>query len=131
MSNELEVLAVTCGLTLLMWLPYVLARIKQVGMKVLLMYRSDDIALPVWALRAKRAHNNTIENLVPFAGLVIVAHLLNVTNDATYAAAVSYLGFRVVHYVVFVFGVPVVRTLTFAGCWLAQLCLLFQILITV
>ena len=131
MSNELEVLAVTCGVTSLMWLPYVLARIKIVGLMALLLYRSDDVALPAWAMRAKRAHNNTIENLVPFAGLVIVAHLLNVTNDATYAAAISYLGFRVVHYVVFIFGFPVVRTLTFAGCWLAQLCLLFQILITV
>tara|TARA_B100000767_G_C19663387_1_gene492018 strand:+ start:422 stop:817 length:396 start_codon:yes stop_codon:yes gene_type:complete len=131
MSNELEVLAVTCGVTLLMWLPYVLARIKIVGLMALLSYRSDDVALPAWAMRAKRAHNNTIENLVPFAGLVIVAHLLNVTNDATYAAAVSYFGFRIAHYVVFIFGVPVVRTLTFAGCWLAQLCLLFQILITV
>lgn len=96
-----------------------------------LLYRSDDATLPAWVMRAKRAHNNTIENLVPFASLVIVAYLLNVTNDATYAAAVSYLGFRVAHYVVFILGVPVVRTLTFTGSWLAQLCLLFQTLITV
>ncbi|MDF1722615.1 MAG: MAPEG family protein [Minwuia sp.] len=60
--------------------------------------------------------------------LVIVAHLANVSNDATAVAAVAYFWVRLAHYVVYIAGVPVARTLIFVAGWLAQLCILYQIL---
>ena len=129
MTNELELLVWLAGLTIFMWLPYILAHIVNVGLIQALTYQADDEPLPEWAARAKRAHYNAIENLAPFAALVIVAHFANVNNDVTASSALAFFCFRVAHYFVYTLGIPFGRTLTFAGSWLAQLCLLYQILI--
>ena len=128
MTVELEMLTWTTVATLLMWLPYILAHIANVGMVEALTYRADGAALPDWAARAKKAHYNAIENLLPFAVLVLVAHSLEISNAATQSAAMAFFGLRVAHYVVYVLGVPFGRTLTFAGSWAAQLCIAYQLL---
>ena len=129
MSIELEMLAWVSGLTALMWVPYILAHIGNVGFMPALTYQADGTPLPGWAERAKRAHYNAVENLAPFAALVIVAHLAEATNEATASAAIAYFWLRAAHYVVFTANIPFVRTLTFAGSWLAQACILYQILV--
>ena len=129
MSTELGVLAWISGLAIVMWLPYILAHIGNVGLIPALTYKADGTPLPEWAERAKRAHYNAIENLVPFAGLVIVAHLANATNEATASAAIAYFWLRIAHYLVYMLGIPFGRTLAFAGSWLAQICILYQIIL--
>ncbi len=128
MTIELQMLTWVTALTLLMWLPYILAHIVNVGLLPALTYKADATPLPDWAARAKKAHINAIENLVPFAALIVVAHLTNTSNDATASAAIAYFWFRVAHFIVYVANIPFGRTLTFAGSWLAQLCILYQIL---
>jgi len=129
MTTELEMLVWVTGFTLLLWLPYILAHITNVGVLPALTYKADGTPLPAWAQRAKNAHRNAIENLVPFAALVIVAHLTGVSNEATAAAAVAYFWLRVAHAAVYILNVPFGRTLTFAGSWLAQLCILYHVLV--
>ncbi len=128
MTVELEMLAWTAAVTLLMWAPYILAHIVNVGPVAALTYRADGTPGPAWATRAKKAHYNAIENLAPFAAIVIVAHLAGVSNEATQFAAVAYFWLRVAHYCFYVSGIPFTRTLTFAGSWLAQICILYQVL---
>ena len=129
MTSEIEVLVWLAGITIFMWLPYILARIINVGLMQALTYRADGEPLPEWAARAKLAHYNAIENLVPFAALVIAAHLANVNNEVTASAALVFFWFRVAHYIVYMLGIPFGRTLTFSGSWLAQICFLYQILV--
>ena len=129
MIVELEMLTWTAIATLLMWPPYILAHIANVGMVEALTYRADGAALPGWAARAKKAHYNAIENLLPFAVLILVAHAVGVSNAATQSAAMAFFGLRLAHYAVYVFGVPFGRTLTFVGSWLAQLCIVYQLLV--
>ena len=126
-TTDLEMLAWTAALTILLWLPYICAHIANVGMVEALTYRADSEPLPPWAARAKKAHYNAIENLVPFAALVIVAHLTQAANEATAAASVTYFWARAAHYVAYVWGIPFGRTLTFAIGWLAMLCIFWQI----
>ena len=83
----------------------------------------------MWAERAKRAHYNAIENLIPFAVIVIIAHLANVSNEATASAAMAYFWLRVIHYLFYTFGISYIRTPAFIGSWLAQLCIVYQIII--
>ena len=128
MSTELEILAWMSALTIAMWLPYILAHIANVGLMPALTYRADETPLPNWAARARKAHYNTIENLVPFASLIIVAHLSNATNEVTASAAWFYFGFRLSYYILYTLGVPFGRTITFAGSWIAQLFILAEIL---
>ena len=128
MSSELEILAWMSALTIAMWLPYILAHIANVGLMPALTYRADETPLPDWAARARKAHYNTIENLVPFVSLIIVAHLSNVTNEVTASAALAYFWLRLSYYVLYTLGIPFGRTLTFAGSWIAQIFILMEIL---
>jgi uncharacterized MAPEG superfamily protein len=117
----------TAAVTALMWIPYILAHIINVGLMPAITYRADDAPKPAWAERAKRAHYNAIENLVPFAALVLVAHIINVSNAATASAAVVYFVARVAHYFLQMSGLPFGRTITFAIAWLAMVCIFWQI----
>ena len=128
MTTELAMLTWITALTILLWIPYILAHIMNVGLLPTLTYKSDGTPLPAWAARAKKAHANAIENLVPFAVLVLVAHQLDISNIATTSAAVSYFWLRLAHFITYTANVPFGRTVTFAGAWGAQLCILFQIL---
>ncbi len=128
MSTDLTMLTWTAGLTLVLWLPYILKRLMTFGPLGALTYKNDAEPLDDWAERAKKAHYNAIENLAPFAVLVLVAHVASAANAATAAAAIAYFWARVAHYILYVAGVPFGRTLTFALGWLAQLCILYQII---
>ena len=112
MSTELGMLAWVSGLTILMWVPYILSHISNNGLMPSLTYQADETSLTGWALRAKRAHYNAIENLVPFAALVIVANLAEVTNEATVSAAMAYFWLRLADYLTYLAGIPFARTLT-------------------
>ena len=67
MTTELEMLIWVLILTLLMWIPYIVAHIFNVGVVAALTYKADMSSLPDWAKRAKKAHYNSIENLVSFS----------------------------------------------------------------
>ncbi|MGE3833018.1 MAG: MAPEG family protein [Parvibaculaceae bacterium] len=121
MSTELKMLVWTSGLTALLWLPYILSRIMTAGPARTVTYQADDDPLPGWAQRAKRAHYNAIENLVPFGLLVVAAHLVNISTPATVYASVIYFCARVVHYLGFISGLPLVRTVSFAVGWICTL----------
>lgn len=127
MTTELTMLVWVAGLTALMWLPYILAHIVNVGLIDALTYRADGTPLPDWADRARKAHYNAIENLAPFAALILVAHLINLSNAATASAAVVYFCARVAHYLLYVSGIPFGRTLSFAVGWAAMACIFYQI----
>jgi len=127
MSTDLSMLVWTSGLTALLWLPYILARIAKYGVMETLSYRADSKPVPEWADRAKKAHYNAIENLAVFAALVLVAHAVGATNNATAAASVAYFIARLVHYPGYVAGIPFVRTLSFTVGWLSLVCIFFQI----
>ena len=130
MTTELSMLAWTAAITALMWLPYIAGHILNVGLIPAVSYKADDTPLPTWAARAKKAHYNAVENLLPFGALVIVAHLAGATGPATAAAAIVYFWARVAHYLLYVTGVPFGRTISFAIGWLAIACIFWQILTT-
>lgn len=115
LTPELYVLAFVATATVLMWIPYMFARILTRGPGRTLANPDPTFRLdPAWAERARRAHANAIENLAVFAPLVVIAALIGVSSPATIAASKLYLGARLVHYIVYAVGIPVVRTLAFA-----------------
>ena len=128
MTTELAMLTWVTALTIVLCIPYILGHILNVGLLPALTYQGDDTPLPTWAARAKKAHANAVENLATFAVLVLIAHQLDISNTATTSAAVAYFWLRLAHYLTYTANVPFGRTLTFAGAWGAQICILFQIL---
>lgn len=127
MTTDLSMLSWTAGLTAVLWLPYIIAHIGNVGFTAALTYQADATALPDWAARAKKAHYNAIENLAPFAALVITAHLTGAANEATAWAAIAFFWARVAHYVLYIANIPFTRTTAFTVCWLAMVCIFYQI----
>jgi uncharacterized MAPEG superfamily protein len=63
-----------------------------------------------WAGRAQRAHRNMLENLVLFAALVLIAVLAGKTNSTTLLGAQLFFWARLVYAVVYIAGIPWLRT---------------------
>jgi uncharacterized MAPEG superfamily protein len=127
MTRELWILAWSSAFCLLMWLPYIMARIGAWGLVDAVGYPQNPPALPAWAVRAQKAHANMVENLAPFAAIVLIAHVADVHNGATELGAMLFLGGRLVHYPAYVAGVPWIRTLSFAVAWLGSLLIFLQL----
>ena len=69
---------------------------------------------PAWAERLRRAHRNMLENVLPFGILAFVAHTGGVDPEVTAWGAQLFLIGRIAHAVIYVAGIPWVRTAAFA-----------------
>ena len=106
MSTELVYLFLTTVLLTIMWIPHVIGHVTGKGLLTPDEYRNlrDGSDLPVWAKRADRAHINLVEQYGAFAGLVVIAHLVGVSDGVTAGAAAVYFWARVLHAVVMISG---------------------------
>lgn len=111
-----------------MWMPYILNTIMVRGIIDAVGYPEHPKPLAPWATRMKAAHYNAVENLAVFAALVLIAHALKITNDATVFACATYFWARAVHLVVYTFGIPWLRTVAFFVGFVCQVVLAWQIL---
>jgi uncharacterized MAPEG superfamily protein len=124
-------LAATCVFTALLWLPYALNRFAKIGVpRSILNPGPHDLAEhSAWAQRAMKAHANAIENLAVFAPLVLLALHLGMGNSSViHGAAATYFFARITHYAVYSAGIPVLRTLSFAAGFMAQLAIGYTLL---
>ena len=129
MSKEIFWLALTLAMTALLAFPYVLNRIAVRGLRGAMKNPSpDDKPVPAWAQRAQRAHANAVENLVLFAPAALAVHVANLGNSLTATACGLYFFSRLLHYVVYSAGIPVVRTLAFFGGWVGIAILVARLL---
>ena len=121
MPQELFWLTLTVALTAVLWIPYILDRIMVRGLMGALANPSpNDKPQSAWAQRMIAAHVNAVENLVVFAALVLIAQDAKVSSGATVFAAALYFWSRLAHVVVYTAGIPGLRTLSFAGGFVAQ-----------
>src|SRR5258706_2690353 len=115
MKTELMSLVWVTVLTAVIWIPYILDRIMTWGLMDTVGYPANPKPQSPWAARMIKAHDNAVENLVVFAALVLTAHALGVSNEATATACCVYFWARVVHLAAYTFRIPWVRTLAFVA----------------
>lgn len=130
LSNHPELfwLTATVVMTALFWLPYIFRFIADTGIWTAVWDPDGEHPLKAaWAQRAHRAHQNAVENLVVFAPLAIMVHVLGLSNETTAAAAAIYFGARAAHYFIYLFGIPVARTLVFFVAWGCQVVLVLAL----
>ena len=122
MTADLYWLTLTALMTAVFAVPYVTERILRVGMGSALGYSKETgtggfdqpVEKPApWARRAHAAHRNAIEGLPILAALVLTAHIAGVDPGLAATAAKTYFLARLAHYIVYVAGIPVLRTLAF------------------
>ena len=113
MKPELMLLVWSVVLAFVQVLIAVQGAVMQVGLPTLAGNREGLPELTGWAGRAQRAQRNMIENLVPFAALVLVAVAAGKTNDMTLLGAQIFFWARLAYTGVYIAGIPWLRT----GVW--------------
>lgn len=113
MKPELTLLGCVTVLALVQALVAVQGAMMQVGLPALAGNREGLPEIKGWAGRAARAHRNMIENLVLFAALVLIAVAGGRTNAMTLLGAQIFVWARLAYAVVYVIGIPWLRT----GVW--------------
>jgi uncharacterized MAPEG superfamily protein len=128
MSRELMWLTLTVILTGLLWVPYILDRIAVRGLMGAMANPTPN-AKPqsAWAMRLYFSHTNAVENLVLFATLVLILDAVHHSTQSTVIACAVYFWARVAHAIIYALGIPVLRTLTFAVGFAAQVVLVLAI----
>jgi uncharacterized MAPEG superfamily protein len=115
-TTEITYLALTAILTAALWIPYVICQVTTNGLLSPQDYKDPKARpVPLWGERANRAHINAVEGFAPFAALVILAMAMRATNEMTALWTMLYFWIRVAHAVVYIAGIPVIRTLVFVA----------------
>jgi len=125
MSVDLQMLVWTAALCVLQALPYTFALILKVGPVRAMSYpQPGQDLLPEWGRRSKRSHANLVENLVPFAALVLAAHVTGTANATTALGATIFFWSRIAMVVGHTFAIPFLRSVA----WIVSLVALGMIL---
>ena len=129
--TALHWLALTATMTALFWLTYVPNRLIALGLWATLGNPTAEgaTALGPWAQRAKAAHANAVENLAPFAALLLVAYAKGQDSQTSVLfAAQVYFWARLAHFIVYTAGMPGARTVAFTAAWIAQMVVAYAVL---
>lgn len=124
LPTELGIVVVLAVFAASLWIPYI------VGVNMYPQKEGDPFARPAaltgfpeWVHRAHRAHLNLLEQLLPFAILVLIIDRSGAYSALTFWTAVAFLVLRVAHAVGMITGragFPL-RPILFTGGWLCCL----------
>jgi uncharacterized MAPEG superfamily protein len=128
MATDLRYLAYTAILTAALWIPYIIAQVLTNGALTSENYVDPTPrTVPTWGKRANRAHLNAVEVFAPFAALVIIAQLTGKANATTAFWSMSFFWLRLAHAVVYLLGIPYVRTLVFTLGFVATAAIFWEV----
>lgn len=129
LSNEIYWLTLSILLTALMWVPYIINRMQEMGVWPALYNPQPDIRpQKQWAERMMRAHENAVENLIIFAPLVLIVEITQSHSSLSALAVEVYFYARLIHFIVFTFAIPLLRVPAFLTGAGAQLVIALNLL---
>ena len=129
MTTELIILGWTLVLAIVQIMLPTAMRNRETGLAYNMGPRDDPAAPPgKVTARLQRAEKNLFETLPLFAAAVLIAHVGGREGALTLWGAWLYLVARIVYVPLYAFGVPVVRTLTWAVSLLGVALILFAVL---
>lgn len=128
MTTDLTYLALTAVLTASLWIPYIIAQVMTNGFLGAENYVDPTPRpVPLWGQRAHRAYLNAVEVFAPFAAVVMLAHLSGKVTDMIAFWAAWFFWMRLAHAVVYLAGIPYVRTAVFTLAYLAVPGILWEV----
>jgi len=128
MEPELMLLVWAVALTVVQMLVAVSGATLQVGLPMLAGNREGLVFTTGWVGRAYRAHHNMLESLGLFAALVLVAVMAGKTNGTTLLGAQLFFWARVAYAVIYVAGIPWLRTASWLVSVVGLVLIFLQIL---
>jgi uncharacterized MAPEG superfamily protein len=132
MTSELFWLLMTAVLATSLWIPYIVGvnTTAYEGPNEDFFVRPPDPRhMPPWVHRSLRAHQNLLEQFLPFAAIVIIAHLAKVSTPVTVWCTVIFFWLRAVHAVGMISGLARMpaRPLIFTAGWIVTLVMAWQV----
>ena len=127
MKPELMWLLWAVALTFAQMLIAVSGATLQVGLPKLAGNREGLGPCTGWAGRAQRAHRNMLENLALFTALVLIAVVSGKTNATTLLGAQIFLWASLAYALVYLAGIPWLRTLVWLASVVGLLLIFFQL----
>jgi len=128
MTTDLWMLVWTAILCTFFYLTYGLGRMQlSGGVQWAFGNRDTPIEGAPWIERAIRAHHNLLENIAPFAILVLVAHVSGKANATTAIGATLFFWARVAHAATYIAGLIYWRTAAFFLATIGELLIFAQL----
>lgn len=120
-------------LAVLLWTPYILARVFVWGLPTFLSNYPEGFPAtapepPLWAVRSHRAHMNMVETLPALVAVVVAAGALATAGEhETIGNLVQWFFYiRILHAIVYTLGVPFLRTPVYLASWACVLAVGFH-----
>lgn len=124
METAYTYLAFSGMLAVLLWTPYILARVFVWGLPTFLNNYPEGFPAkapepPLWAQRAQRAHLNMVETLPALVAVVLAAGFLVGGEKGEMIGQLVQIFFfaRIAHAVVYTLGIPFLRTPVYLVSW--------------
>ena len=132
MTVELKWLTYTALLVGSLWIPFVVGVNTTTfpGKAQQFIRPPDQAQMKPWVHRSFRAHQNLLEQFVPFAVVVLVAAIAHVSTQTTVACSIIFFWLRVAHAIGMISGLarfPLRPMIYFAG-WMVLLVFAWQVL---
>lgn len=128
MTPDFNYLAFSALLTAVLWIPYIVGQVQTNGFLSAGNYKDPTPRdVPLWVQRANRVHINSVETFAPFAALVLVAHLSGGANAMTAIWAMVFFWARVAHAIIYMVGIPYLRTIAFTIGFIAVFGLFWEV----
>jgi len=116
-----------------LWIPFIIGvnTSEFPGKEHLFARPPDPSQMKPWVHRSLRAHQNLLEQLLPFAIVVLVGALSRVSTSTTVACSIIFFWLRVAHAIGMITGLarlPLRPMIYFAG-WVAMLVFAWQVML--
>lgn len=128
MTTELTLLAWSVALLIVQVLVAIVGAMTQFSMTTLVGNREVAVEGRDWVGRAQRAYRNMLEGLLLFAIVVLVAAAADISNSMTVLGAQLFFYARVAYALVYVAGIPWLRTVVWTVGLVGTLLVLSQLL---
>ena len=135
METAYTYLALSGMLTLLLWTPYILARVFVWGLPTFINNYPEGFPAkapepPLWAQRAQRAHLNMVETLPALVAVIVAASWLASDAQGSLIGTLTQVFFfsRVAHAIVYTAGIPFLRTPVYLVSWASILAIGLQVI---
>ena len=127
MSLELTMLVWSIALTFVQMVIAAAATTLQPGLPGKTGNREDVDEATGWAGRARRAHLDMVANMVVFAPLIVIADIAGRDNRMTEIGAQLFFWTRLAYAIVYIAGVPRLRTAAWSASTVAMVLVFLQL----
>jgi uncharacterized MAPEG superfamily protein len=132
MTLELKWLMYTALLAGSLWIPFIVGvNITDFPGKEQLFIRPPDPGqMRPWVHRSFRAHQNLLEQLLPFAIIVLAGAVTHVSTPVTVACSIIFFWLRVAHAIGMISGLArlPLRPMIYVAAWIVMLVFAWQVL---